>query len=421
MKLKFHFYRKNATLYAMKFTKILLYAVLFFLQAYLIRFKILGYPTNLQEILIAITGATFLVEIIRAKLFVQTLKNIGKHWVIVSFVFLTGIALARLPIGSTLDLIRHFKFLTFALVTAFIFLETFRTNNERKNAIKIAGFGAIAFGIFSVIYNLLGYNVAPDLRLLGPLDAAVYLAYYLTPFFIFFTIEFIKKPLIKFSNINFICAIILAILIIATQSMGSIVAGFLVIAIYLFKNHSIEILNKKITKIILTIFAVAILGSVFYTKILPTIQTPWSSLHERGEIWQTSVALLKDPENVLFGLGLGQFQYYYENSVDAVIGQKPLDYIVLQPHNIFLLFIFQYGILGLAFIIFCMYFAIKFLIQTKKIPEISKTTLYILLYFFIHGLIDTPFFKNDLLILLILFMELGLVYFKPSTKSNKAA
>ncbi|MBD3360820.1 hypothetical protein GF366_03395 [Candidatus Peregrinibacteria bacterium] len=390
----------------MKYTKILLFTTVFFLQAYLLRFSIGPYPSNLQEILIGITFLVFLIESLKEKNLIQKIKKTRNHWIILSFIGLTILSIILVPIKENLDLIRHLKFLFFAVVLGFIFLETFKSSKERKKAIKIAGLGAITFGIFSAVYNLLGYNVAHDLRLLGPLDAAVYLAYYLTPFFLFFTIQFFENPKNKE---NFVCSIILLMLIFLTRSMGAIGGAFLVIFLYLTIRNWKKILRNKKAKVILTITAILLIGAVFYSKILPTITTPYSSLDERGEIWQTSAYLLEKPKNLFFGVGYGQFEYHYIQNVDNILGREPLDYNVIQPHNIFLLFIFHYGILGLAFITFCIYKTIRKITKLKhKKLKIEQISLFILLYFFIHGLIDTPFYKNDLMILLIIFLEMGL-------------
>lgn len=397
----------------MKFTKALILINLFFLQSYLIRFKIGGFPTNLQEILIGLTFIIFLIEITKNRLFLQTVKNILSHKVILSFIALTAISLTLIstriieiapPIKENLHLIRHVRFLFFAIILSFIFLEIFK-KDRLLPALKFAGFGAILFGLFSIIYNLLGYNVAPDNRLLGPLDAAVYLSYYLTPFFLLFSIEFINNTKKK---TNLIFAIILGLMIIATLSMGSIGGSFLILLIYIFRKNSKKILKSKIAKFSLILTSILVVGIIFYTKILPTIKTPWSSLDERGEIWQTSVYILENPKNLLLGVGFGQFEYKYIENVDTVLGHKPLDYYVIQPHNIFLLFIFHYGILGLIFLIFAIYKTIKNIINLSSLDKISEISTFILLYFFIHGLIDTPFFKNDMLILLVIFMETAL-------------
>jgi O-antigen ligase len=400
----------------------LLFLNIFFLQSYLIRFNVLGYPTNLQEILIFIQASIFLLAVVIDKNLSQTFKNIRNHWVSNTFILLTAISVLTVDVVDNIYFIRHLRFLLMAVVLSFIFIETLRTEKSRIEGLKIMGQGAIIFGIFSAIYNLLGYNVTHDYRLLGPLDAAVYLAYYLAPFFIFFSIQFLEHK----KRADLIYAIILGLLILATRSMGTIGGTFIILMLYFFKKGNYGILKSKISKIILSLIAIIVVGTIFYTKILPTIQTNYSSLNERGEIWQVSTRLFDDPLDFVWGIGFGQFQYQYETNAKEILGKNPLDYYVLQPHNIFLLFIFQYGILGIFFLFACIIRTIKNL----SIPLLGETHLkvicnFIILYFLLHGIIDTPFFKNDLMFLLILFFELGLNrkihYLSPDTKSIKTA
>ncbi|MBL4694763.1 O-antigen ligase family protein [Candidatus Gracilibacteria bacterium] len=374
----------------------LLYTTIFFLQAYLIRFNIGSYPTNGQEILIALTTLSFLSIKVFSNKLIQTIKNIHKHWVLISFILLTIYSIVASGLHSNLDFYRHLKFTFFAITLSFIFLETFQTAEEREKGIKVMGMGAIMFGIFSAFYNFAGLNLAHDLRLTGPLDAAVYLAFYIAPFFIYFTIKTLQKKEAP------ILAIAAALILLATKSMGAIAAAFFVILFYLVTRKK---LNKK-SKAGLALIAIIIAAVIFNNKILPTIQTEYSSLDERGQIWQVSAEFLKEPSTWIGGLGLGQFQENYASNVKEIIGQEPLDYIVLQPHNILLLFIFNYGIFGLIFLLFLIY----------KISK-NETSIFslIFLYFLIHGLIDTPFFKNDLLILFMIFSQLSLG--KPSHKS----
>ena len=398
----------------MKINKLLLYLNLFFLESYLIRFKIGNFPTNLQEIFIGLQCMVFLFAIVKNKAFVQTIKNIKKHWVILTLLGLTALSTILVPTENKLDFIRHVKFLVSACAISFIFIETFKTNEARQKAFRIAGIGAMLFGFFCVIYNLLGYNVAYDHRLLGPLDAAVYLGYYLTPFFLFFTIEFFKDTKVKS---NLLYAITLGILMLATISMGCLTGSLIIILLYLFKKSGSKILRSKTAKITIATICLLVATTVFYLKILPTIQTNYSSLSEREQIWTTAINLLKTPKKLILGVGFGQFQEQYFQHVKATLGHEPLDYYVLQPHNIFLLFIFQFGILGLVFLLFCIKKNLQniFNWQKEKPLDFHLLANFLLLYFFIHGLIDTPFFKNDLLIILVLLMESSLL--KPGDKA----
>lgn len=388
-----------------KTNRALLLLNLFFLQSYLFHVQIGSYPSNLQEILIGLNTLAFFAWILSEKKLQKTIINIKNHKIISSFVLLTAISLMIVPIFQYLDFVRHVKFLFFAVVYVLIFMETFVSKEDKKFAIKFGGFGAILFGFFSVLFNLAGYNVASDLRLLGPLDAAVYLGFYFAPFFIFFTTEAIEKP----RSYNTLFAIILGLLIIATRSMGTIGGTFIILSIFILRKPSIIFFKTKLAKTILVVLGIVVSLLIFYTKILPTMQTNYSSLSERSEIWKTSLYLLKKPETVLFGLGIGQFEYHYIENVNTVLnGANPLDYHVIQPHNLFFTFMFEYGILGLLLILMCIYRVIKNIAKNPSSTDIITIANYIVLYFSVHGLIDTPFFKNDMLILLLLFLEIAL-------------
>jgi O-antigen ligase len=404
--------------------KFLLFLNLFLLQAYLIRFHIGGYPSNLQEVLIGINVLFFLITAIKEKRLKEIFLATKSHRIITGFVLLTAISIMLVPVEQYLDFVRFLKFLFFAVVLGFVFLETLQKPEEKEYAIRVAGLGAAIFGIFSVFYNLLGFNITNDLRLNGPLDSAVYLSFYMAPFFIYFFIKSLESPKVK-SNI--ILTSMLGLLILLTRSMGTIGGLFIVLALYAIKRSDLGLMKKQLSKVIFAVLSIIIACTIFYAKILPAIDTKYSSLNERGQIWQTSIYLLKNPQNLIFGVGYGQFENYYIKNVNTVLnGGEPLDYKVLQPHNIFLLFIFNYGILGLLFLSACMYALCKNIyryhpVKNEKI-NIHTIAIFVVLYLFIHGLIDTPFFKNDMLFLLILFMELALAQdFKPATKSLKTA
>lgn len=402
--------------------KIFLTINIFFLQSYLLRFSLFNIPTNLQEILISLNFLFFIISIIQNRKFLKTLKNIFSYRIILILLSLTVLSSLFVYPGISqlstinIDYIRHLKFLFFASLFVFIFLETLNTNEERKKLFLVATFGAVTFGIFSVVYNLLGFNVVHDFRLTGPLESAVMLAFYLAPFFIFTLTQTIENP----TKINLTLTIVIGFLIIATRSMGAIGALFLISFFLILKKQNIKFFHKKSVKTALIILGIIISGIIFYSKVLPSFQTKYSSLNERTQIWKTTFHLLQEPDNFLKGFGIGQFEKYYSSNIEEILGYRPLDFQNQHPHNIFLLFETEYGILGLIFIIFITW---KLITELKKIfpkdLQPDKIALLILLYFFLHGMIDSPYFKNDMLILFLLTLEL--IYFNPETKSIKTA
>lgn len=395
--------------------KILFYLLaldLFFLQAYLFRFSILSYPSNLQELML---GATFVVYVC-VEGPKQLFSSLFRHKILFSVALLSVLSLLWVPLLSTLDALRFVKFVFFAILLAFLFLQVYRTEKERYEGVRLLAYGALAFAGFSLVYNLSGFNVMPDLRLAGPLDSAVYLAVYLVPAVLFFGFEVSQASKSQFFK-KLLPFLVSGVLLVATRSFGAVGAALVVLLVFTLKNSSVSFLKsiwfKGLAFVLCLLFAVG----TFYVKILPTLQTNYSSLDERGEIWQTTLSLLEEPKSFFLGLGLGQFQAHYEQSVVGVLGGEPLDYYVLQPHNVFLLFMVNYGFLGLILLVYLMSLTAWVLFKKTSNDRAQVFASYLLLYFFIHGLIDTPFFKNDLLFLLFLFLELGVGSFFLKRKS----
>ncbi|KKP36901.1 MAG: Cellulosome-anchoring protein [Candidatus Peregrinibacteria bacterium GW2011_GWA2_33_10] len=398
---------------------IIFFFTAFFLEIYLIRFSFLFVLTNLQELILFIGNLFLLIFIIKSSKFNFFFKKILNNRYIIIILFLIFVSIFKLFLNNGVnyvDFIRHLRFLTGGLM--FYGLWSFMADNIKKSwlAMDIMGYGAIFFGIFSFFYNFLGFNMSFDNRLTGPLDSAVYLAFYLTPFLIYFGLKFWDKK----RYLDLVNAIILLVLILLTKSMAAIFFAFLVFFVSGILRLRREVFSKLNLIVISTITVLLMISGFFFFKerISNSFNAESSSLLERIEIWRTSKYLISDPLNLIFGVGLGQFQYQYENNVEtALYGKQPLDFVVLQPHNIFYLFWFQFGIFGL---IFAIYIFIK-LIRDLFYFSGEKLNLYyfftfILFYFFLHGMVDAPIFKNDLLILF-----LGILWMKESLNEGSVA
>ena len=131
-----------------------------------------------------------------------------------------------------------------------------------------------------------------------------------------------------------------------------------------------------------------------------------SSLASRMMIWK--VALKIGAEHPFFGIGPGNFQTVY---LAYQIHYPPyLEWAVPQPHNIFLAFWLQTGIIGLGGFIVLLFLWARPLIKgfyINKNPA-SAGVLGVMFYMLFHGLIDTPYWKNDLAIIFWLVIVIGL-------------
>ena len=119
------------------------------------------------------------------------------------------------------------------------------------------------------------------------------------------------------------------------------------------------------------------------------------SITTRINMWQETWAMLKD--RPIFGAGLAGYQ-----TIIAPYHQKNYIEIFLYPHNIFLTFWSEIGLLGLVvfLLIIAWFYKIGFnknlLVAHYPLPIVLMASMTTLL---IHGLVDTPYFKNDLSVL----------------------
>ena len=115
--------------------------------------------------------------------------------------------------------------------------------------------------------------------------------------------------------------------------------------------------------------------------------------------WRESAYLLAD--SPITGAGLAGFQ-------TAVLRYHTTSFfeVFLYPHNVFLNFWVELGIVGLLLFFVFMYATLKqshHLLTTtssyKKALVLAGTTSLIIML--VHGMVDVPFFKNDLAIIFL--------------------
>ena len=138
------------------------------------------------------------------------------------------------------------------------------------------------------------------------------------------------------------------------------------------------------------------------------VDLSYPSLKSRLVIWQSAWEITKD--HSLIGIGPGMFQEYY---LDYQPRFKPyLEWAVPQPHNVFLAFWLQTGLIGLIGLIWLLivFFrnCIKYLkVSDSKIKILNFILLSVMAYILIHGLIDTTYWKNDLSVMFWLITALS--------------
>jgi O-antigen ligase len=132
-----------------------------------------------------------------------------------------------------------------------------------------------------------------------------------------------------------------------------------------------------------------------------------SSLASRIMIWRASGKMIAD--NSIVGIGPGNFQNKYLSYQKYY--PPYLEWAVFHPHNIFLSFYLQGGILGFVGFILLLLFFFR---DNKKAADADCFESLLILSFMVailvHGVFDSTYWRNDLAIIFWFFVFSNLFF-----------
>ena len=182
--------------------------------------------------------------------------------------------------------------------------------------------------------------------------------------------------------------------IVFSQSKGGVVGVFSILIVWMgylvFQSFSLS--YKKIVKylVIILIALYFMLNLFIYANVNNLTQgerTLGSSLSNRYCIWQGTRDLLKD--KFITGSGLNGYQLDYKEYKTCLNSEYQY------PHNLLLTFWTELGLVGMLAFLWIAYVFIRMSIKGRDII-LSLGLISALVYIFVHGLVDVPYFKNDL-------------------------
>jgi O-antigen ligase len=119
-----------------------------------------------------------------------------------------------------------------------------------------------------------------------------------------------------------------------------------------------------------------------------------NTLDLRRSLWQSTIDMLE--HHPVFGGGLAGFQKSLKPYEVQGYGEQ-----LIYPHNVFLNFWTETGLLGVAAIVWLSVQIVRVAIlglraaDTAWARAIAIGALGMVLAFFVHGMTDVPYFKND--------------------------
>jgi O-antigen ligase len=418
--------------------------IIFALPSYLIRFEILNIPVTFLEAMILIILAFFLIKkspkiIKRIKNKINN-KNFNKlqnypfkyEMVAILLIAYLAVYLADFSL-SALGIFKAYFFEP--IILYILIINYFNIKNDWKKIVWALSLSALLISVVAIFQQISGLYIfnefwaqAETRRVTSLFPYPNALGLYLAPISLL-SLGLATSYLKNLKNLKnkLLSASLFFIIIISLLSMyfakseGALLATVISIFIYLL------IYNKHTRIIAISLIIISSSVIVFNPQINTFVEEKLMLRDKSGQIrlsqWQETWQMLKNDNNWLYGVGLSNYQQaiapYHQEGIFVKDYQdpdwlrktlynqefrksawQPLE-IYLYPHNIVLNFWVELGLLGL--IIFTFLFikiyikAITLLKNNKKefkpilIAIISSISAII-----IHGLVDVPYFKNDL-------------------------
>lgn len=281
---------------------------------------------------------------------------------------------------------------------------TIQTKEERDTALSWAVIGALVLGVVSMVSRfVLGIPDTLDGRLGGLYVSANYLVFLIAPAFVWSTGQVFqwwagKNHLLEWQRWVCLVAVpVLGVVLILARSYASwIVIAFLLLIVAFTYLRGWKLLLLGLLGLFL---GVGVLSTEAGSEKLRGFFTvdDQSSTSTRVEVYTISAELIK--RHWITGIGPGQYESQYITNAHDILGKTPYEWVMLHPHNIYISMWLGTGLLGLI-----AFLAMSVVALWRAYKEKALLAALPLLYLLLHGMVDTPFWKLDSMLLFILVL-----------------
>lgn len=391
-----------------------IYSVCAFLPAYLIRFSVIELPSTMLEGMIVLL---FIVWLIKEKISLNPLawfKNLANaqvaadknnlvpkivRWPIILLLIAGTISVFVSPsLRASAGLWKAYFIepIMFLLVLVY----NIKDAKEIKNIIRALGFSALALSIFAFYQKITGSFIDNPFwadvgtrRVTGFFEYPNALDLFLGPIILLLAGIIIYEKKSKWQFLYWPTLALSVMSVVWAKSTGALIAlaiGILAWLIF-YKKTRLSALIIACAAILIFIFTPAVqnkISSELFLASQSRLPIAPSDLAVRTQMWRETWAMLK--ERPILGAGLAG----YQTAVAPFHANSHIE-IFLYPHNIILNFWTEAGILGLTAFIWLI---IAFFILSSKTPKnpLTFASISAMMAILVHGLVDAPYFKNDL-------------------------
>jgi O-antigen ligase len=375
---------------------------------YLFRGELLGIPVTLVEVLLAFGFVFFvLCEEVWRVTWWKKHWHLYRNWGLWLFLAAAFVGVLVAPDVSYMVNGHEFPAKITALgilkgwilaPMAYFFMAKFYFH-DRPSLIRLALRALLLGGVFlslqAMAQVVTGDFSTPDARASGPFESANYLALYLGPIVVYGFLALARAKSWGWRALLSASLLICTAALYATLSYAAWIAvlAALLVALLVHARKLPKRVRFGLLAGAFTLGALALvsqLGSEKFTQFLEFSER--SSTSVRLQIYEISLSLIKD--NAIFGIGLGQFEQFYQVNAVEVLGQDPFEWNMLHPHNIFLAFWLSMGLFGLVAFVWLCFKALTWIWEQDKHEK--RIAAVMLVAILVHGMFDVPYFKNDL-------------------------
>lgn len=407
-----------------------IYFTFLFLPTYRVQFNIFGFPMNLLSIIIWTVTIVFFIKNIKSipnlfKNFKQNLttNNFFKEFRWSIAIILISSYIAVFFSSDSMKALGIFKSYFLESLFCFIVLAfTVKIKQQFKNIVYSLGILSILIFILGLYQKLTGNFVYNTTDIIEQNRITTFFGYpnanglILVPIFFLNLLNLLEDKKIYLKIFNVLVFILTFFTIFWSRSESAIIA--IIAGLIIFTSFKL-INNKKYFVFVVSGILLVSFLFPFVVKSPEKIDEPNTKIYSikeklllqdlsgqiRRQMYKETISFIKD--NLIFGAGLVGYQ-------DKIVNYHKFNYIeiFLYPHNIFLNFWITLGIFGLLGFIWLL---IEFFrICIKSYFNGSKEQIFILLTMLaviIQGVVEVPYFKNDLSIIWW-FIILGCLFFR---------
>lgn len=375
-----------------------LFLILAFLPSYLLRFSVFGIPGTFLEVMILLM---FLIWLLQRGYRSHPLRDEHAWIVFLLFTVLTAsvAALVSPDIFAALGVWK--SYFIEPILLFIVFTSVIKKSDDVwpfLTALAAGSWLIILPGIAQYAFDFgipAPWDVERRITSIFPYPNAVGL--FLGPMVVMSFFSLTQKHIRKnrrmtiFWTATGIFSLFSVILAQSEAAIAAIVATLFLSALFFARSRRVAIVCA-----LLAIFAIGLFQNI-REPIIQKLTLRDFSGQVRISQWKESAELLKDKP--VFGAGLSG----YPTAIIPYHSEKSYE-IFQYPHNIFLNTWVELGLLGIITLGFAGALVIKTFWRTRKKEPIIFLASGVLLEMTIHGLVDVPYFKNDLSVLTWFFI-----------------